>query len=153
MVDMKLELIILPVSDVDRAKRFYEMIGFVLDVDHRPNDEFRVVQFTPPGSGCSITFGIGLGIDDAGPVRGLHLVVSDIEEAVAELGATGLEVEPIKHMGPSGWVEGVDPGRTNYGTYSGFTDPDGNGWILQEVGYGSSRDERNARPASGVDVV
>lgn len=137
MVDMKLELVVLPVSDVDRAKEFYEKIGFVLDVDHQPSDEFRVVQFTPPGSACSITFGIGLGIDDSRPITGMHLVVSNIEEATTELAKRGVEVDPIRHMGPEGWVDGVDPERKNYGSYSGFSDPDGNGFLLQEVGYGT----------------
>lgn len=142
MVDMRLEVVMLPVADVDRAKAFYENAGFGLDVDHQPNDQFRVVQFTPPGSACSVTFGLGLGIDDIGPVRGLHLVVEDMEKAVADLTDRGLDTEPIRHMGPQGWVDGVDPERRNYATYSGFSDPDGNGWILQEVGYGSTREER-----------
>lgn len=144
MVDMKLEVIVLPVTDVDRAKEFYERVGFTLDVDHQPNDEFRVVQFTPPGSACSITFGIGLGINDLRPVNGMHLVVADIEEAVAELTDRGVDVEPIRHMGSAGWVDGTDPDHRNYGSYSGFTDPDGNGFLLQEVGYGSSREERHS---------
>ena len=145
MVEMKLELVLLPVTDVDRAKQFYvNKAGFILDVDHQPNDEFRVVQFTPPGSACSITFGIGLGIEDNRPIKGIHLVVSDMEAAVAELAGRGVELDPIRHMGPGGWEDGPDPERRNYGTYSGFTDPDGNGWVLQEVGYGGSRDERHA---------
>lgn len=143
MVDMRLELVILPVGDVDRARAFYERAGFRLDVDHRPNDDFRVVQLTPPGSACSITFGIGLGIDDMGAVRGMHLVVEDMEEAVAELGRRGVECDPIRHMGPDGWVDGVDPQHRDYATYSGFTDPDGNGWVLQEVGHGATGQERH----------
>jgi catechol 2,3-dioxygenase-like lactoylglutathione lyase family enzyme len=137
MVDMRLELIILPVSDVDRARAFYEQAGFHLDVDHQPNDEFRVVQFTPPGSPCSVTFGIGLGEVAAAPLKGIHLCVADIEEAVAELSSRGIETDPIRHMGPDGWADGPDPERRKYGSYSSFTDPDENGWVLQEVGDGS----------------
>lgn len=143
MVEMRLEVVILPVSDVDRAKAFYEQAGFVLDVDHQPNDEFRVVQFTPPGSDCSVTFGIGLGETPASPLKGIHLCVADIEEAVADLKKRGIEVDAIRHMGPNGWEEGPDPERRKYGSYSAFTDPDGNGWILQEVGGGTSREDRH----------
>lgn len=134
---MRLEVIVLPVSDVDRAKEFYEKAGFVLDVDHQPSDEFRVVQFTPPGSACSVTFGIGLGSADYGPIRGIHLVVSDIEKAVSILAQGGIEADPIRHMGKDSddWADGADPQHRDYATYSGFTDPDGNGWVLQEVGY------------------
>lgn len=134
---MRLEVVMLPVSDVDLAKEFYSRAGFHLDVDHQPNDAFRVVQLTPPGSACSVTFGVGLGIDDMGPIRGMHLVVSDMEEAVEDLAGRGIPVDPIRHMGPDGWVDGPDPEHRKYATYSGFTDPDGNGWILQEVGRGS----------------
>jgi predicted enzyme related to lactoylglutathione lyase len=140
---MRLEVFILPVADVDRAKAFYEQAGFVLDVDHQPNEQFRVVQFTPPGSECSVTFGIGLGEVPASPLKGIHLCVSDIEEAVAELSDRGIRTDPIRHMGADGWVDGVDPERRKYGSYSGFTDPDGNGWLLQEVGKGNSREERH----------
>ncbi|HEX6302168.1 MAG TPA: VOC family protein [Acidimicrobiia bacterium] len=144
MVDMRLEVVILPVSDVDRARAFYEQAGFHLDVDHQANDQFRVVQFTPPGSPCSVTFGIGLGEVPASPLKGIHLCVADIEEAVAELSNRGIETEPIRHMGPDGWADGPDPERRKYGSYSGFVDPDGNGWILQEVGPGSTREERHS---------
>jgi predicted enzyme related to lactoylglutathione lyase len=140
---MRLEVFILPVADVDRAKAFYEQAGFVLDVDHQPNEQFRVVQFTPPGSECSVTFGIGLGEVPASPLKGIHLCVSDIEEAVAELSDRGIQTDPIRHMGANGWVDGVDPERRKYGSYSGFIDPDGNGWLLQEVGNGKSRGERH----------
>jgi catechol 2,3-dioxygenase-like lactoylglutathione lyase family enzyme len=143
MVDMRLEVVILPVADVDRARAFYEQAGFHLDVDHQPNDQFRVVQFTPPGSDCSVTFGIGLGEVPASPLKGIHLCVSDIEEAVAELSDRGIETHTIRHMGAEGWVDGVDPERRKYGSYSGFTDPDGNGWILQEVGGGTTRTARH----------
>jgi len=143
MVDMRLEVIILPVTDVDRAKVFYEKVGFHLDVDHEPNDEFRVVQLTPPGSDCSITFGVGLGDVAESPVKGIHLCVTDIEAAAKELTERGIEVAPIRHMGPDGWEDGPDPERQNYGSYSFFNDPDGNGWVLQEVGYGTTRQRRH----------
>lgn len=143
MADMRLEVVILPVSDVDRAKAFYEQAGFNLDVDHQPNDQFRVVQFTPPGSDCSITFGIGLGETPAAPLKGTHLCVADIEGAVSELSGRGIETDPIRHMGPEGWVDGPDPEHRKYASYSSFTDPDGNGWMLQEVGGGTSRSERH----------
>lgn len=136
-VEMRLEAIVLPVADVDRAKQFYEQAGFRLDVDHRVNGQFRVVQFTPPGSACSIIFGIGLGVVTTGPIKGMHLVVTDIEAAAAELEDRGIETDPIVHMSPDGTFDGVDPERSDFGSYSGFTDPDGNGWVLQEVGFHS----------------
>ncbi|HEU4894402.1 MAG TPA: VOC family protein, partial [Acidimicrobiia bacterium] len=141
MVDLRLEVVVLPVSDVDRAKAFYEQAGFVLDVDHQANEHFRVVQFTPPGSDCSITFGIGLGETPASPLKGIHLCVADIEEAVGDLSGRGIDCSPIRHMGPAGWEDGPDPEHRKYGSYSGFTDPDGNGFVLQEVGPGTSRDD------------
>ena len=143
MADMRLEVVILPVADVDRAKEFYENAGFVLDVDHQPNDDFRVVQLTPPGSDCSITFGVGLGETPASPLKGVHLCVADIEEAVADLQRRGVETDPIRHMGPGGWEDGPDPERRKYGSYSAFNDPDGNGWILQEVGATTTREDRH----------
>jgi predicted enzyme related to lactoylglutathione lyase len=138
-MDLKLELVLIPVSDVDRAKAFYtEQVGFELDVDHQPNDEFRVVQMTPPGSACSIT--VGKGITDATPgsVRGTHLIVTDIEAARAELVERGVEVSEIRHMGPSGWTPGPDPERRDYGSFADFSDPDGNSWVLQEVRRGKA---------------
>lgn len=143
MVDMRLEVVILPVADVDRAKSFYEQVGFVLDVDHQVENHFRVVQFTPPGSDCSVTFGIGLGETPASPLKGIHLCVADIEEAVAELNECGIETDPIRHMGAAGWEEGRDPERRKYASYSGFTDPDGNRYVLQEVGATTTREERH----------
>jgi catechol 2,3-dioxygenase-like lactoylglutathione lyase family enzyme len=134
-VDWKLELVIVPVSDVDRAKTFYtEKMGFNLDVDHRASDTFRVVQMTPPGSACSIS--VGMGISDAvpGSVRGLHLVVVDIEAARAELVGRGVDASEIFHFGPSGQAPGPDPERRDYGSFLSFNDPDGNSWVVQEVG-------------------
>jgi catechol 2,3-dioxygenase-like lactoylglutathione lyase family enzyme len=132
-VDYKLELVLLPVSDVERAKAFYEALGFRLDVDHRVGDDFRVVQFTPPGSACSVSFGIGVTTDEPGSVHGLHLVVEDIAVARYELTKRGAEVSPIRHMTPEGWKDGVDPGRARYNSFAEFSDPDGNSWVLQEV--------------------
>ena len=132
-MDFKLELVLIPVADVDRAKAFYvEKVGFNLDVDHQPSEEFRVVQMTPPGSGCSIT--IGIGITDAAPgsYRGTHLVVTDIEAARAELVGQGVEVSDIRHMGPGGWEPGSDPAHSDYASFADFSDPDGNTWVLQE---------------------
>jgi catechol 2,3-dioxygenase-like lactoylglutathione lyase family enzyme len=132
-VDLKLELVLLPVSDVDRAKAFYtEKVGFNLDVDTTPADDFRVIQLTPPGSACSVT--IGKGITDAAPgsVRGLHLVVTDIEAARAELVDRGLEVSEIRHFESGEWQPGPDPEHSDYGSYADFIDPDGNTWVLQE---------------------
>jgi catechol 2,3-dioxygenase-like lactoylglutathione lyase family enzyme len=136
-VDFKLELILVPVSDVDRAKAFYvERCAFTLDVDHQPNESFRVVQITPPGSACSLT--IGVGITDAAPgsYRGTHLVVSDIEAARAELAGRGVDVSEIRHMTATGWQPGPDPERRDYGSFADFSDPDGNTWVLQEARRG-----------------
>jgi catechol 2,3-dioxygenase-like lactoylglutathione lyase family enzyme len=133
-MDFKLELVVVPVSDVDRAKAFYtEKAGFRLDVDHQPSDEFRVVQLTPPGSECSITIGKGLTQTQPGAYQGLHLVVTDIEAARNELIARGLDVSEPFHFGAEGQTPGVHPERANYGTFMSFNDPDGNGWLVQEV--------------------
>jgi catechol 2,3-dioxygenase-like lactoylglutathione lyase family enzyme len=133
-VDYRLELMLIPVSDVDRAKAFYtEKLGFTLDVDHQPNEQFRVVQMTPPGSACSITLGIGITDAAPGSYRGTHLVVSDIEAARAELVGRGVEVSEIRHMGEKGWEPGPDPEHRDYNSFADFADPDGNTWVLQEV--------------------
>src|SRR5690242_20218566 len=109
-MDFKLELVLLPVSDVDRAKTFYtEKLGFSLDVDHRGGEQFRVVQMTPPGSSCSISVGVGITDATPGAVRGTHLVVADIEAARGELIDRGVEVNEVRHMSASGWQPGVDP--------------------------------------------
>jgi catechol 2,3-dioxygenase-like lactoylglutathione lyase family enzyme len=135
VLDYRLELVLLPVSDVDRAKAFYEKLGFHLDVDHQASDEFRVVQFTPPGSACSVAFGVGIIESAPGSVHGLHLVVPDIVAARAELVQRGAEVGEVRHMTPQGWQPGVDPAHANYNSFADFTDPDGNSWVLQEVGH------------------
>jgi catechol 2,3-dioxygenase-like lactoylglutathione lyase family enzyme len=133
-MDLKLELVLIPVSDVDRAKAFYtDKAGFNLDVDHQPSDEFRVVQMTPPGSACSITIGIGITDATPGSYRGTHLVVTDIEDARAELVGRGVDVSEIRHMGAEGWEPGPDPERRDYGSFADFSDPDGNTWVLQEA--------------------
>ena len=134
-VDMKLEVQIIPVSDVDRSKDFYERLGWRLDADDAPMDGLRIVQFTPPGSGTSVTFGQGLTTAAPGSAEG-GLIVSDIEAARDELGSRGIDVSDIWH-GPPFPVEarqpGPDPERTSYGSFFYFTDPDGNTWLVQEV--------------------
>ncbi len=135
-MDWKLELVVVPVSDVDRAKTFYmQRAGFELHVDHRAGD-FRVVQLTPPGSACSIA--IMSNTDGAaGSVQGLHLVVSDIDAARAELVERGVDASELFHFDSAGQVPGPDPDRKSYGTFLSFNDPDGNGWLVQEVRRGA----------------
>jgi catechol 2,3-dioxygenase-like lactoylglutathione lyase family enzyme len=134
VVDLKLEVVVVPVSDVDRAKQFYaERLGFNVDVDHRAGESFRVVQLTPPGSACSISIGTGITPVAPGTYQGMHLVASDIEAARAELAARGVEVSEPFHFGPEGQTPGLHPERADYGTYLSFSDPDGNGWLIQEV--------------------
>jgi catechol 2,3-dioxygenase-like lactoylglutathione lyase family enzyme len=134
-VDMKLEVVVIPVSDVDRAKRFYGDLGWRLDADFVVGDEFRGVQFTPPGSPASIHFGKGIPSAAPGSANGLYLVVSDIAAARAELLARGVEVSEVFHRAGPGKpaISGPDPERRSYFTYATFNDPDGNEWLLQEV--------------------
>ena len=133
-MDFRLELVLIRVSDVDRAKVFYtEQAGFTLNVDHQASDEFRVVQLTPPGSACSITIGTGLTDAAPGSYRGTHLIVTDIEAVRGELVERGVDVSDIRHMGPEGWAPGPDPERRDYNSIADFSDPDGNTWVLQEV--------------------
>ncbi|HZD74121.1 MAG TPA: VOC family protein [Actinomycetota bacterium] len=140
-MDLKLELVLIPVTDVDRAKDFYvSKLGFHLDVDHQPNDQFRVVQMTPPGSACSITIGKGVTQTTPGSYKGTHLVVTDIEAAREELRGRGVEVSEVRHMGPNGWQPGPEPERSDYNSFADFRDPDGNTWILQERGYAKAGD-------------
>lgn len=132
-MDWKLEVVVVPVSDVDRAKEFYtEKLGFNLDVDHRAGENFRVVQLTPPGSACSITIGTGLSDAAPGSVRGLQLVVSDIEAAHAQLVARGVEASEVSHFGEAGLQPGLDPQRREFSSFIFFSDPDGNTWTVQE---------------------
>ncbi|HEY5031425.1 MAG TPA: VOC family protein [Actinomycetes bacterium] len=135
-MDWKLEVVVVPVSDVDRAKDFYsERVGFVVDVDHRPSESFRVVQLTPPGSACSITIGKGLGDSPPGSLKGLQLVVSDLAAAHAELVARGVDVTPIRHLEDGAWADGSG-GPWN--SFLFFDDPDGNSWAVQERPVGDA---------------
>jgi catechol 2,3-dioxygenase-like lactoylglutathione lyase family enzyme len=137
----KIEVLILPVSDVDRALAFYsEKAGFTLDVDYRPSDDFRVVQLTPPGSACSIQLGVGLTDAAPGSIRGIQIVVEDLQAAREELLERGVEVGDVRHKSPrgdwrGGWEPGLDPDRADYASFADFTDPDGNRWVLQERGF------------------
>jgi catechol 2,3-dioxygenase-like lactoylglutathione lyase family enzyme len=132
---MKLEVVVIPVSDVDRAKRFYGDLGWRLDADFVVGSEFRVVQFTPPGSPCSIHFGTGVTSAVPGSAQRLYLIVSDIEAARAELVEHGVEVSEVFHLAAPGTppLSGPDPERHSYASFASFSDPDGNGWLLQEV--------------------
>ena len=131
-MDFTLELVVVPVTDVDRAKAFYtEQCGFKLDVDHSVGDHFRVVQMTPPGSACSISVGKGLSKAEPGSTQGLQLCVTDIEAARTELVARGLDVTPVRHVDETGeWLDG--PGGP-WNSFVFFSDPDGNGWAIQEL--------------------
>jgi catechol 2,3-dioxygenase-like lactoylglutathione lyase family enzyme len=131
---MKLEVVVIPVSDVDRAKRFYGNLGWRLDADFVKGDSFRGLQFTPPGSSCSIHFGTGITPAEAGSAHGLYLVVSDIEVARADLIARGVDVSEVFHRDVGEAPQsGPDPSRRSYASYATFSDPDGNEWLLQEV--------------------
>lgn len=143
---MKLEIVVIPVSDVDRAKRFYSALGWRLDADFAAGDDFRVIQFTPPGSGCSIIFGKNVTGAAPGSAQGLYLIVSDIEAARAELLGRGVAVSEVFHgagdvyAGPDEpylfgrtRAGGPDPERTSYRSFASFRDPDGNGWLFQEI--------------------
>jgi catechol 2,3-dioxygenase-like lactoylglutathione lyase family enzyme len=132
-MDLKLEVVTIPVSDVDRAKSFYQNLGWRLDADFDLGEGVRVVQFTPPHSDCSISFGKGFIKGEPGSIERLEMVVSDIEAARAFLTSRGVEVSDFFHRGESGFEPGLDPKRTSYNSYATFKDPDGNGYILQEV--------------------
>jgi catechol 2,3-dioxygenase-like lactoylglutathione lyase family enzyme len=133
-MEMKLEVVVVPVSDVERAKRFYEQLGWRLDADFVTGPDFRAVQFTPPGSMASIHFGKGLTPSAPGSLQGLYLVVSDIEAARAELIGRGVAVSEVFHRTPGTEpLPGPDPERRSYASFAGFSDPDGNGWLLQEI--------------------
>jgi catechol 2,3-dioxygenase-like lactoylglutathione lyase family enzyme len=140
-LDFKIEVVMLGVSDVDRAKQFYEKLGWRLDADFAaPEGDFRVIQFTPPGSACSIAFGTGVTTTPPGAIRGLELVVTDIEAARAEIAGRGIEIGAVYHdaklihrASTASRVPGPDPARRSYLSYADFNDPDGNQWIVQEV--------------------
>jgi catechol 2,3-dioxygenase-like lactoylglutathione lyase family enzyme len=130
-MDWKLEVVVVPVSDVDAAKTFYsEKLGFNVDVDHRPSEDFRVVQLTPPGSACSVTIGKGLGDMAPGSLKGLQLVVPDIHAARAQLVERGVDVTEIQHFEGGSMVEGATD--EPYGSFIFFSDPDGNAWAVQQ---------------------
>jgi catechol 2,3-dioxygenase-like lactoylglutathione lyase family enzyme len=143
VADLKLEVVVLPVLDVDRAKKFYANLGWRLDADFPFDNGFRVVQFTPPGSGCSIQFGSNITSAAPGSARGLYLVVSDIEAARKELAAHGVAVSGVFHAGTpgaqfqpdgaNGRIAGPAPDHGTYRSFATFSDPDGNGWLLQEI--------------------
>jgi catechol 2,3-dioxygenase-like lactoylglutathione lyase family enzyme len=145
-MDMKLEVVVVPVSDVDRAKAFYEKLGWRLDADFAHGNDWRVIQFTPPGSGCSVIFGKNVTAAAPGSAQGLYLIVSDIEIARDELLRRGVEVSDVFHDAADVYegpdepylfgrrrVSGADPEHRSYRSYASFRDPDGNGWLFQEV--------------------
>jgi catechol 2,3-dioxygenase-like lactoylglutathione lyase family enzyme len=148
-VEMKIEVIVIPVSDVDRAKRFYAGLGWRLDLDITADDQYRVIQFTPPGSSCSIIFGRGVTTATPGSAQGVHLIVSDIVAARAEMLARGIEVSApfydggglFHHASRESLTQGLQPQRNSYGSYASFRDPDGNGWVLQEITVRLTGDE------------
>jgi catechol 2,3-dioxygenase-like lactoylglutathione lyase family enzyme len=133
-VDMQLEVVVIPVSDVDRAKRFYSSLGWRLDADFAVGSQFRVVQFTPPGSPCSIHFGTGVTSAAPGSAQ-VYLIVTDVEAARAEIARRGVEVGEVFHRAGPGQPpqKGRDPERRSYVSFASFSDPDGNGWLFQEV--------------------
>lgn len=140
-MDMKLEVVVVPVSDVDRAKNFYTMLGWRSDADFVAGDDFRVVQLTPPGSSCSIIFGTGVTTAVPGSAQGLQLVVTDVEAAKAELASNGADVSDVfhdaggvfHHAGTQRRVSGADPNGRSYASFVSFSDPDGNSWFVQEI--------------------
>jgi catechol 2,3-dioxygenase-like lactoylglutathione lyase family enzyme len=131
--EMRLEVVPVPVSDIDRAKAFYERLGWREDADIVVGEDVRVVQFTPPGSGCSIGFGKGLTTAEPGSAQRLELAVYDIDAAREDLISRGVEVSELFHRDGGGLLPGPDPERRSYLTYASFSDPDGNGWLLQEI--------------------
>jgi catechol 2,3-dioxygenase-like lactoylglutathione lyase family enzyme len=139
--EMRLEVLVLPVADVDRAKGFYEGLGWKVDAEFVGDDGYRLMQLTPPGSGCSVIFGEGVTSAAPGSTEGLHLIVYDIEEVRSDLIGRGVDVSEIfhdvtgvfHHAGTEGRVSGPAPEHADYGSFASFSDPDGNGWVLQEI--------------------
>jgi catechol 2,3-dioxygenase-like lactoylglutathione lyase family enzyme len=132
-MDWKLEVVVVPVSDVDRAKKFYaDRLGFPVDTDHRAGDSFRVVQVTPPGSACSIVFGTGMGNGSPGSVKGNQFVVQDIHAAAAHLEQAGMENSGVMHFEDGAMTPGPDPDDQDFGSFVFFDDPDGNTWAVQQ---------------------
>jgi catechol 2,3-dioxygenase-like lactoylglutathione lyase family enzyme len=150
-INMALEIAVIPVSDVDRAKQFYSALGWRLDLDFKGDEDYRVIQFTPPGSGCSVILGSNVTAAAPGSAQGLHLIVADLASVRAELVCRGIDVsEPFHdgggvfhHSNAKGIVRGLNPQRQSYASYASFRDPDGNTWLLQEV---------TARLAPGLKV-
>ena len=160
-MDMKLEVLVVPVSDVDRAKAFYEKLGFRLDIDYVANENFRVVQFTPPGSEASIIFGKGITAPEPGSVQGLVLAVIDIDAARDDLIARGVDVTDVFHYAGGPFNEtvenprasGRDPEGRSYFSFASFEDPDGNGWLLQEIQTRLPGGEWKLTRARAMDVA
>jgi catechol 2,3-dioxygenase-like lactoylglutathione lyase family enzyme len=154
-LDMKLEVVVVPVSDVDRAKAFYEKLGFRLDIDYAANPDRRVVQFTPPGSEASIHIGKGITSAAPGSVQNLYLIVPDIEKARADLVSRGIDISEVFHydglLGPR--VAGPDPKRGTYTSFASFKDPDGNTWLLQEITTRLPGREWKTSRAGAMDVT
>ena len=146
MTNLKLEIVVIPVSDIDRAKQFYESLGWRLDADFAAGNDFRVIQFTPPGSSCSVIFGKNVTAAMPGSAQGLYLIVSDIVAAREDLRGRGVEISEVFHDGGDVYagthepylfgrlrVNGPDPEHRSYRSFASFSDPDGNGWLLQEI--------------------
>jgi len=161
MMNMKLEVLVIPVSDVDRAKAFYEKLGFRLDIDYVPDDKFRVLQFTPPGSETSIIFGKGVPSPKPGSVKSLTLAVADINAARKDLVARGVKVSEVFHFaggpfndtGENPRVGGRDPEGRSYFSFASFEDPDGNGWLLQEIQKRLPGREWKSKRAQAMDIA
>ncbi|EKS38669.1 VOC family protein [Afipia clevelandensis] len=165
--DMKLEIVVIPVSDVDRAKSFYSSLGWRLDADFASGDDFRVIQFTPPSSGCSVIFGKNVTAAAPGSAKGLYLIVSDIESARNDLLGRGVKVSELFHGAGNAYVgadepylfgrvrvAGPDPDRSSYRSFASFNDPDGNGWLFQEItGRLPGRVEGDTTFASSADLA
>lgn len=166
-IDMKLEIVVIPVADVDRAKNFYSRLGWRLDADFASSDDWRVIQFTPPGSGCSVIFGKNVTAAAPGSAKGLYLIVSDIEAVRKDLLARGIDVSEPFHGGGDVHagtdepylfgrlrVNGPDPERQSYSSFASFSDPDGNGWLFQEItGRLPGRIEGDTTFVSSIDLA